>query len=53
MTIAPWVGVMATVFKIRWVLTVYLLELAVRVMLLGAFLVRSGGRREPARKIGA
>jgi hypothetical protein len=44
---------MATVFRIRWTITMYLLELAVRVMLLGAFLVRSPARRENVRKIGA
>jgi hypothetical protein len=44
MTVARFVGVMATVFRIRWVLTVHFLELAVRVVLLSAFFRRSGGR---------
>jgi hypothetical protein len=44
MTVARLVGVMATVFRIRWVLTVHFLELAVRVVLLSAFFRRSGVR---------
>jgi hypothetical protein len=44
MTVARFVGVMATVFRIRWVLTVHFLELAIRVMLLSAFFTRSGGQ---------
>jgi hypothetical protein len=53
MTVARFVGVMATVFKIRWTLTVYMLELAIRVILLGAFFARSAVRRDPVRKAGA
>jgi hypothetical protein len=53
MTVASSVGVMVTVFKIRWALTVYLLELAIRVILLGAFFARGAVRREPIRKAGA
>jgi len=45
MTVASFDGVMATVFRIRWVLTVHFLELAVRVVLLSAFFTRSGARR--------
>ncbi len=45
MTVATLTGVMATVFRIRWALTVYFFEFAIRVVLLGAFLARSGGRR--------
>ena len=36
---------MATVFHIRWSLTKYYLELAVRVVLLSAFFTRSVARR--------
>jgi hypothetical protein len=45
MTVALFVGVMATVFRIRWVLTVHFLELAIRVVLLSALFTRSGARR--------
>jgi hypothetical protein len=39
---------MATVFRIRWSLTKYYLELAVRLVLLSAFFSRMPGSR-PAR----
>jgi hypothetical protein len=44
MTVALVTGVMATVFRIRWQLTLFFLQVAVRVMLLSAFFTRSGGR---------
>ena len=55
MTVAWSVVVMATVFRIRWTLTVYLLELAIRVLLLSAFFARSVARTPralPAKTIG-
>jgi hypothetical protein len=45
MTVAAFVGVMATVFRIRWVLTLYVLELVFRILLLSALFTPSGGRR--------
>jgi hypothetical protein len=44
-------GVVATVFRIRWFLTVRFLEVAVRIVLLTAIFARSGGRRAAARAI--
>jgi hypothetical protein len=44
MTVAALAGVMTTVFRVRWVLTVYFLELAVRIVLLSAIFMRPGAR---------
>jgi hypothetical protein len=41
---------MASVFRIRWSLTKYYLEVAVRIVLLSAFFSRSSGSR-PARAL--
>jgi hypothetical protein len=45
MTVAWFVGVMATVFRVRWLLTLFFLELLVRGMLLSALFTRSSGGR--------
>ena len=37
---------MATVFRIRWFVTLSFLEVALRVVLLSALFMRSGPRRE-------
>jgi hypothetical protein len=42
MTIARVVGVMATMFRARWLLTLFILELAFRIVLLSAIFMRSG-----------
>jgi hypothetical protein len=49
MTLATLTGVMATVSRIRWVITVRLLELMLRVMLLGAIFRRPVVQRERVR----
>ena len=51
MTVAKLIVVMATVFRIRWVLTVYFLELAIRVVLLSAFFARSDARAPRAVRV--
>jgi len=40
MTVAPWLDMIGTVFRIRWFLTVRLLELALRVVVLSAIFRR-------------
>jgi len=51
MTVAFSVVVMATVFRIRWTLTVYFLELGIRVVLLSAFFARSVARAPRAVRV--
>jgi hypothetical protein len=55
MTFALLVVVIAAMFRIRWRMTVYFLELSFRLLLLSAFFLRSGLRRPraaPRRAIG-
>jgi hypothetical protein len=47
MTVAALLGVMDTMFRIRWFLTVSFLELAIRVMLLSALFRRPAVQRRP------
>lgn len=58
MTVASIPGVMLTVFRIRWAMTVFMLELLVRVLFLSAIFkrpapvrigVRPPGKAEPGR----
>jgi hypothetical protein len=53
MTVAPAIGVMASMFRIRWRITICLLEIGLRVVLLSAFFARSGVRRPAAAPAGA
>ena len=46
MRVASLTGVMATVFRIRWFVTLSFLELAVRVVFLGALFMRTVPRRD-------
>jgi hypothetical protein len=45
MTVAAFIGVMASVFRIRWLLTVHCLELALRIVVLTALFRRPAATR--------
>lgn len=49
MTVACFTGVMRTVFRIRWAMTVFMLELLVRVLFVSAIFKRPDPVRIAAR----